>query len=241
MKRIVAGLGVVAACAQFAAADTVNLKYAGSGSGRSIQLRLGSSTQNVFAGQLRHTVSNQVGPVASLLTGTLVTFCSDASEFVRSVSSTYTVTPIGNLPVSSGYPAMGSARSQAVYDLYAAAGGSQLITGADSNLAAAFQILLWEIVYDFDGSRGSLDASVGTVQERNTLGGALDAGVSAFFNSFADWIVATNAPVNNLVGLSNLGGQDQIVQVQLIPLPAPALLGALGLGVVAVARRRIGR
>lgn len=236
---IAVGMGL---CASGAFADTVNLAFVGSGAGRSVQMKLGSLTQNVFAGQLRHSFTSPVGPAAAQLSGnTLVTFCTDASEYVRSVSSTYTVTPIPDLPVSTGWPSMGAARAQAVYDLYAAAAGSQLGSTADADFAAAFQVLLWEIVYDFNGARTSLDTLNGTMQTRSTSGGALTDAITGYFNTLADTVVAITASQTSLIGLSRLGGQDQIVQVQLIPLPAPVLLGAVGLGTLAVARRRVSR
>lgn len=242
MRGICVAFGAIGLFGAGASADTINLKFAGAGAGRNVRITLGSTTQTVFAGQLRHTFSNPVGPVAAQLSGTITTFCSDANELVRSVSTTYTLTEVANLPVSSGWPAMGAIRAQGVYDLYAAAGGAQLVLGANADLAAAFQILLWELVYDFNGSRASLNNTVGTMQTRNSTGGALSSAIMGHFNTLADAVVAFNTSQHSLIGLSRLGAQDQIVQgVTLIPLPAPVMLGAAGLGLVALVRRRLPR
>jgi MYXO-CTERM domain-containing protein len=63
----------------------------------------------------------------------------------------------------------------------------------------------------------------------------------SYINGFFDTIMLVTAQQSGLIGLSNWGGQDQIMSPVMIPLPNSALLGLAGmagLGVVAVVRRR---
>jgi len=238
-SKIILTALAVAAAASFAQADTVNLQFTGTGSGRTIKATLGTSTFNCFAGQLKHTFSSGTG-VAAGLTGSKVTFCSDLSEYVSSSGSTYTVTPIANLPVSSGWPAMGAVRAQAVYDLYAAANAQQTATGANSDYAAAFQIALWEVVYDYTGSAGSLNLGSGNLKIKDSDGSTLTSAIANHVTQLFSMLGA-NTVQDGLMGLAKDGKQDQIYQFQVVPLPAALPLGLAGLGLVAWNRRRANR
>lgn len=227
---------VLAAVSSGAHADTVTLKYINAGAGRNIKATLGASTFNCFAGQLNHAFSNGTG-VAAGLTGTKVTFCSDLSEYATTAGATYQVTPIPNLPVSGGWPAMGAVRSQAVYDLYAAAAGQQTVSGADNNFAAAFQIALWEIIYDYDGSSSSLTLTGGNLKIKDTDGTSLTSSIATHVTQLFS-MLGSNVTQVGLMGLTNDGKQDQILQFQVIPLPAALPMGLAGLGLAAWVRNR---
>jgi hypothetical protein len=231
---------VAATLTSAASADTVNLQFAGTGSGQNVRITIGASTFNCFAGQLRHNFSAGNG-VAAGLTGTKVTFCTDLTEYVSSGGATYTVAPIASLPQTSGWPAMGATRAQAVYDLYAAAAGTQSASGASADLASAFQIVLWEIVYDYSGSASSLNLTAGNLRATRTDGSALGSGVMTQVNAlFA--AIGSGAAQLGLMGLSNNGAQDQIVEVPtVIPLPPAAWAGLSGLGLAFAIRRRAAR
>lgn len=199
-------------------------------------MTIASNSVNVFAGQLHHSLSGGTG-VAAGMNGIFTTFCADATQYVTSIELPYSVTGIGALPVAAGYSPMSTVagKVQGVYNLYAAAGGAQIGSGANADLAAAFQIALWEIVYDFNGTLASLNTNAGVMQVRQTSGLALSGAILSYLNTFFDAIANNQAAQSGLMGLASAGGQDQIVMV---PLPAPVLLGAAGLGLVAVARRR---
>src|SRR5205085_1292098 len=135
--------------------------FEGMGASKGVRVTIGSSTFNTSAGQMMHTFSNGNGVTTPLNGQTRATFCTDLTESASSAGSTYTVTSIANLPQTAGWPAMGATRAQGVYNLFAAASGNQFLGSATDTYAAAFQIALWEVVYDYSGSAGSLSLTGG--------------------------------------------------------------------------------
>ncbi|MFN0131523.1 MAG: Cys-Gln thioester bond-forming surface protein [Phycisphaerales bacterium] len=239
-SKILAAM-IVAAAASAASADTVQMKFVGTDEGRSVKVTIGSDTFNCFSGQLLHQFTAGNG-VATQLNGlTKVTYCTDLTQVVTSSYDTYTVAPIGSLPQSAGWPAMGAGRAQAVYNLYAAGAGQQnLVTGND-DFASAFQIALWEIVYDYNPAIvGGYSLTAGNFKVKNTDGTALSSAISTKVGQlFA--LLGTIAPQTGLLGLTNDCSQDQIVQVNTIPLPTAAYAGLGGLVLAGIARKRLRR
>ncbi len=233
--RTTAILAALAIAAGSAAADTVRMEFDSTGSGRNVRVSLGSSTINCFAGQLVHTFSNGNGAAAGL-TGNYITFCSDFAQSVSTSGSTYTVSGIQNLP---GSGPMGAAKMHAIYDMYAAAGGSQM--GSDADMAAAFQLAIWEVIYDYDpSSAGSLNLASGTLKARSTSGSALSSAIATRAASLFS-AIGSNAAQTGLMGFTSSSFQDQILQLQLVPVPLAAVAGLAGLGIVGYTRRRAAR
>lgn len=234
MKVIIASLLVAASAAT---ADTVQMRFTSVGAGRNVNVSIGSSSFNCFAGQLNHNFSNGTGAAAGI-GGIRATFCSDLTQAAAPITSTFTLTGIQNLPVTVGYGPMGASKQQAVYDLYAAANGAQL--GSDADMAAAFQLALWEVIYDYSGSASSLNLASGQMKAGSTNGSSLNSSIASRVSQlFA--AIGTNVAQTGLLGFSSGQFQDQILQVQVVPLPAAAMIGILGLGVAGVARRRMTR
>lgn len=233
MRTLTIAVAAIGMSAGAAAADTVNLQFSHTGSGRNVRMTVGSNSFNCFAGQLVHNFSNGTG-AAGGLTGSRITYCSDLLQHVTSSTSTYTVTGIQNLPGGAG---MGAAKAQAIYDMYAYANGSQF--GADADMAAAFQLAIWEVIFDYNaGDSSSLNLASGTLKAKNTDGSALSASVLAkaalLFSA-----IGSNAAQTGLMGFASGSYQDQIVQI--VPIPAAALIGLAGLGLAGYARRRATR
>ncbi len=104
---------------------------------------------------------------------------------------------------------------------------------ASDDLAAAFQLMVWEIVYDFDGTSASLSTTGGNLKFRQTNGNALTTGVQNAFNNLRTSVLA-NADTPWLFGFASGSSQDQLV---FVPTPGSlALMGAAGL--LAARRRR---
>jgi hypothetical protein len=237
--RSLIGASAIAGLASAAAADTVQLQFAGTGAGRTVQVSVGVSTFKCFAGQLRQTFSGGTGAAAGL-TGTRFTYSTDLTERVSPGSATYTVTPIADLPQNSGWPAMGPGRAQAVYDLFAAAAGQQFAAGGSADFDAAFQIALWKTEYE-SGAPGTLSMGGGNFKVTNADGTPLSGVLLTDLNLLLSG-VGSNSPQGGIIGLSNNGSQDQVTDgAPVVPLPSAAWAGLMGLGLVAGFRHRLAR
>jgi hypothetical protein len=174
----------------------------------------GASKLTVWAGQLVHRLDS--GP-------SFLTFCTEIEQWAG--SGQYTLTTVPNAPKPGA--GMGQAKADALYALYNATGGGQVSTNKQ---AAAFQALIWLIVYDFDGSdSNTLDLNSGNVK--------ISGIDSSAFNQLKGLVLDSgrDTSMGNLRVLSSPDRQDQLM---LIPLPGPAALAGLGLLGVALRRRR---
>jgi len=233
-KNIAIALAATATAATAAAADTIDVKFTGTGRGGVAKINIDGSNKTVFAGQLHHTLSSGTGDGANL-EGDFLTFCADLTQYVTSSTETYDVTDIESLPDAPEFAGMGPDAAQAIAEIYQAAGGDQLAADADNALAMAFQLAVWEIVYDFDEAEGaaSLDFDEGDFRVKK-----IKNGLASSVNDFVDDLfaaVGSGASAPGLYGLASNSSQDQIVMV---PLPAPAILAATGLLGIAAVRRR---
>lgn len=236
-KAAVLSVAAVMGFTAFASADTVDMKFTGTGKGSNVKVTLTNNTFNVFAGQLKHTMQNGTGTGANL-SGNYITFCSDLYETVTSSYKTYTLTDLNNLPDSSP---MGFARAGAIWNIYQAFGSSALNTNANNDLAAAFQIAIWEIATDFNPNTGlsSLNVNSGSFKAVQTNGNALTGAIATNLNNIFNAAVANVSadPSLFLTGLMHSTAQDQIVATTTtIPTPATGALAALGL--LCMGRRR---
>lgn len=223
--------------ATVAMAETVDVRFTGIGQGRSVKINLDGNRQNVFAGQLKHQLSNGTGDAATLQ-GEYVTFCNDLVQHVTSSTRTYDIMDIEDMPVAYGHAPMGAGAQQAIYDIYGYANRAQLGPNADRDLAAAFQIAVWEIAFDYDDAQGaaSLDTDDGHLKVTSTSGGSLTSAILANLDNLFG-AVGSGASQGGLIGIGHPDYQDQMV---VVPLPAPVLLGSAGLlGIVAIKRRRL--
>lgn len=224
---------VVVAAAGAAQADTIDVRYLGTGAGSSVRITNNGSSRNLFAGQLRHTLTNGTG-LGATLHGTWVTFCTDLNQSVTSTTRTYDVVDVAQVP---NWGPMGIARANAIRDMYAYANGSQLVPGSATNaLATAFQLAVWEIVTDFNPSVGvaSLSLSSGGFRATRTNGSSLSSAVMGHVNALFGSIGAAPTGGNvSILGIRSATAQDQIV-----PIPAPGAFALTSLGCVCLAGRR---
>lgn len=236
VKSIAIAAGIAsAAFAAASLANTVTVQYLGSQQGRSVRITTGSTTRDVFAGQLNHRFSNGTGE-AAYLNGDRVTFCTDLLETVTSTPKTYTLVGLDDVPGPSG---MGEEKAQAISDLYRYAAGTQSRSDTNNDFAAAFQLAVWEIVFDYTelGGRSSLNITTGGFKAKNTNNSALSSSITNHLNSLFNAIGSFGRTgAGALRGVTRSGSQDQIVEV---PMPAPGLLAGAGiLGVAAIRRRK---
>jgi len=231
----VVAAAVVAAAAGAASADTVNVKFVGTGKGSNVKIIAPGVNQNVFAGQLKHEMSGGTG-LGAILNGTYVTYCTDITQHVTSTTKSYTVVPIEDVPNVSP---MGLSKADALRNLYSFGAGVQLTPAATNDFAAAFQLAVWEVVSDFNSNLGvsSLSITDGTFKAKSTNGNALSSGITNQLNNLFAGIFNLpegSAPVE-IAGISHATAQDQIVTV---PTPGALALAGLGGGLLIKRRRK---
>jgi MYXO-CTERM domain-containing protein len=140
----------------------------------------------------------------------------------------YTVSQLKDVPVP-GLP-MGQVRADAIARMYAFASGAQY--GSNADYAAAFQIAVWEIANDYDGTAVSLDLALG-----NFRGTTLAAAITTSVTTLLGAATQVGAPITQLLGLGNATYQDQIIDPT-SPIPTPGTIAMLALAGIFGARRR---
>jgi hypothetical protein len=221
-----------------ARADTVDLTYLGNGNGRVVHVALGAQSWDVFAGRLVHGASAGSG----LMSGTpssIVTFCVDLLQAHATTASPYTVSSVATLSGNMGATNLGFGKQQAIYDIYQAAAGREFTLGLD--YATAFQVALWEVVYDYNATlpNHGLNASSGnfhaTAPGQNSLSASITDKVQYLLGS-----VGIGADAHGLIGLRSGPYQDQLFapESEIVPLPLAIWPAIGGLGLVAVIRWR---
>lgn len=233
IKLSLLAAAAMTACAATAHADTIDVRFLGTGAGRNVRVSLGSNSFNCFAGQLQHELSNGTG-FGEWLNGTRYTFCTDLTQTVTTTRRTYDLVSVGDIPDSSP---MGVAKSNAIHDLYVQASGAQLTSGASNDLTAAFQLAIWEIVSDYVPSSGlsSLNLTSGSFRATKTDGSALSSGVMTQYNNLLGAIGHFGDAGPSIIGLRSDCAQDQVT---LVPAPGAVALGGLGLLCMGARRRR---
>lgn len=224
-------LGALSLCS-LASADFVDVVFTGTGAGSNVKVSSPVRNGDVFAGQVRMTLSNSTGVD---LNGNWIVYCTDLGQNISGGSTTYEVLPVASLPMGGG---MGAAKAAAIGDLYAFAAGSQLSNATSNALATAFQVAIWEIVHDFDANASGygLDVTAGSFSATQTNGSALSAAVMGHLASLFAAIGTTSG--STLLGLGHPSAQDQILEVSgFVPGPGVLACGAIGL-VLGGARRR---
>lgn len=252
MRTTIVALAI-AAGASTAMADTVQLRTIGLVSGTSgtamvtsvMRDGAGATSRSVSAGQIHHKLG------ASATAKDLYTFCTEIAQTTSSSLSTFHVQKeLKDAPIPGA--GMGQAKADAIGRMYkwamteAFGGGVDVfdklpggLAGGTANFAVAFQLAIWEVVEDYNGTAASLSSALGnfTVEDFSTSGSTTDAGVQGFFNTLIGIAGDLTRSVETRLGALTSGSrQDQII---LIPLPSSAGLAAAGLiGLAAIRRRR---
>lgn len=232
---MVLGLAVVVltASAGNTMAGTVNMKFLGwakDSGGAELQevfkYKVGSSSRETQAGIFEWQRVGGTHP--GLPTGIFQTVCIELDQYVA--SHVFNVIPVENGPQPGSLLTagpMGLAKADMLSKLWAAYWGT---AHDNSGNAAAFQIAVWEIVYD-----GDTDLAGGDF--RHNYGGPLPL----FVTMAQGWLDSLPGldDATSLIALSNLRDQDQITSI--VPV-APAVWGGLtlltGLGIARFRKRQ---
>jgi hypothetical protein len=175
--------------------------------------------------------------------GRIKTFCVEMNEGFVDDPIVYTLTEIGNVPEHAPPGQMTVAKQTLMNDLFARYYRQVMdyipyqATDADKNMAAAFQLAIWEISHenltsDSDASSvlGELDITVGAMAFTDTFNSETASLASSMLGSLGDGGFRT---MGNLFGLTNPNNQDMLIVV-----PTPAIAGLAGLGLAGMRRRR---
>ncbi len=225
---VVAALATVAGTA---AATDVQLRFLETGAGRNVSVTLNGDTNTFFAGQLIHEVQTSSAPTLSV-DGRITTFCVEIEERTNGSFDTFAVSVLDDQVIPAAVGATGSARTQAALDVADAFYAIAADAAATNNEAAAFQLLLWEIVYDYDPTAGlsSIDPTTGNLTLARGNGDPLWSAVDSLIDTFSA-AIGSNSTSRAFSLLTNNGKQDQIV-------PTPGSIALLGLVGLTAARRR---
>lgn len=229
LKTIVAA---VLGMAGVAVAGPVTMNFQGTGTyGGNVTVNInnaalasqaGFSRAQLFAGQLSYR-----------LNGSLVTtFCTELTQLTaaQGTNQSYMTAPLAAAPTPGA--GMGNAKASAIDSLFRGAFASL----SNSAEARAFQVLIWEIVYDFDGTLASLNLNSGNLSF---------SGVNSNrFNALKNLIGTATSGTPAVYAVTSATYQDQIVYdprgAVSVPLP-PATLAAIPavaiVGVRALRRR----
>lgn len=220
---------------------TLNLTYNGLAAGRTTRVTLDGRSYCVHAGGVRYTASGGTGTVAAIA-GQFIGYSPELhfNQPLLNGTATFLRANLVQMPWRAGQNfGVGFAyttedRVQAIFNMYRAAAGRQYSTDAAFN--TAFQLALWEIVYDFNPSE------VGTF---NLTSGRFKADPCALTSEVRSSLTALLLGARTFGargGITSLAGRNhQDVFIQPIPLPTAAWAGLAMLGGLAIARRRNAR
>jgi hypothetical protein len=236
MKTNFAAIAVLLAAASAANADTVNMKFTGTGIGSNVRISYNGSTVDVFAGQLKHEFTGATG-TSSYINGIRNTFCSDLAQYVTSTPKPYEIVGISAMPTliqNAGDKAAALSR------LFNYAGNTAIATSASADWATAFQLTVWEIVTDYvpgTANRG-LAITTGGFTAKRTDNSPLTSSVTSLVSQFfAAATNESNSTVAPIVGVTSGTAQDQIV---VVPAPGAMALAGFG-GLLSLTRVRRGK
>lgn len=217
-----------AALSGVASADLVTVQCTGVGAGRSVSVTHLGTVRSVFAGQILLTLTNST---SGTLNGSWRSFCTELSQYIyiNGAAQSYQVLAVKDVPVPG--PSMGQVRADAIGRMYTAAAAAQY--GTDADFAAAFQIAVWEVANDYDGTQASLNLAAGNLQ-----GPSLSAAVITPLTTLLAAAGDTTRSAAQLFGIGNASFQDQILDPA-SAIPTPGSVVMLGLaGLVGFGRRR---
>lgn len=217
------------------AADTLTLDFDGAGIGRNVKFVYnGGSEKHVFAGQLKWTVVSSTHSYFNA-GDQIRTFCTDIHEYAG--DGTFTLGNVADAPDSPGIGGMGDTKAAMIAHLYANHYNSVKDTSATQNAASAFQVAIWEIVSEDLDNEFNLGSGDFKITSMNSTAKALAASWLSDIWSLYDDVTNEFAgdSFGALMGAMLDGGQDQLV---VVPLPAPVMLGGVGLLGLAILRKR---
>jgi hypothetical protein len=216
-----------------ASAETVNFQtnnLFGSVGSAGVTITMPSGTQGVMSGGTQGVNAGGFHVTDTISTNNFVAWCVDLLDNLTTpVLGTYTST---TTPFSDPW-SISSATQTVIKALFDTSYVNALTSAVNS---AAFQLALWEIVYE--NPANAYNVSSGNGQFYTTTGGAVATAANNMLGNL-------NGPANNNFDVtywqSNIVGRQDLVTVSEVPLPAAVWLfgsGLVGLGILSRKRRK---
>lgn len=235
--KTVSGLLVASlALAGAAHAQTSNLVFAGLNQGQGLLWTMDGNDRYTWAGSFFMHVNSADAPLDTLLGTNINVFCLDPLQHIYGGENVaFSQTTLSGLQMAATH---GAEKQSAILRLLGYSNNLHNTT-SDANYGTAFQVALWEIGRDYDGTAGSLDPfSGGFFYNEGSLGGnaaAVKSDVLSMLAAAGD----TGRPftTDTVFALRNDERQD-LLHTELAPdrtgvVPEPgewAAMGVLGAG-----------
>jgi len=238
-NRPSAAVVLLAAAAATAHADIVDMYFSGPGRGMQVQIEVDDRTISTFAGQLIHEVTAADEALESFV-GAQPFFCTDVFQPTSRHTLPFTLTNLTGVPDSQP---MSSTTANAVRSLFASAGQAQFASDAPDDLAAAFQLALWEVVTDYDAlvGRDSLSLDSGRFSASGPSSQPLTPSVLARLDTLFSAVGAGEQFLGEVTAFRSPVAQDQLTAVAGVPatIPTSGSLASFSMGLaLAFGRRR---
>ncbi|USO00120.1 MAG: hypothetical protein H6810_05510 [Phycisphaeraceae bacterium] len=211
---------VVFAAAGSAFAGPVLFDFEGVGQGRGVYIESdGGHVGNVFAGSVKHKVDGDL----------LYTYCINPDQGAQTGVRTFERTQIANAISQRPYA---QEKAAAIAELADAYGATLFASNASQDMAAAFQVSVWEILKDFDPNAGNASFDF-------TSGSFRASGNSTIFTQATSMLSALNFNrVDSLGYIAYAHDSYQDFMGQSVPAPGALALSMVGLPLCGSRRRR---
>lgn len=169
-------------------------------------------------------------------------FCIDLSEYTSGAQQ-YDVVDVALVPQPEDLPwqPMGADRADRLSELFGRYYDSLFDGLFDSIERRAFQLAVWEIVYEGTPTGDSL--ALPEYGDYNVRNGSFQLNGGGYLGYFANLFVNEldgSGPRAQLWGLHSEGDDHDFVTVPpIVPAPAAVMLGAFGIGIAAWLKRRL--
>jgi len=212
---------IVAAISAPALAGPVSFDFEGTAGGRNVRIVTeGGISGNVFAGGIKHLVDGELA----------ITYCIDPEQWAQTGTTTFEQQALARgIRPRNGW----SAKAAAIAQIADGIGSSLWTSSVDRDVAAAFQLTVWEILKDYNSNSGA--AGLNFADGDFTASGNASV-ISRAEGMFASIDANTRSIGSGYVAYTHDSHQDMMGNA----VPSPASLAIAGIALPLLTRRRRG-